>query len=511
MIDYHKSGIWTPRYYDVGDFEIYVESTPHTISVLQKGNYVTRPDSTMACIIEKVQATTDTENGKYLIVTGRSLQSILGRRIIWRQTNLAGTVEDCIRQLINENIINPSVPDRKVEGFTLAEKAGFTETVEMQVTGDNLLDVVKDLCQTYEYGFDVNFDDAMRFVFRLYKGIDRSYNQSVNPYVVFSPDFDNIRSSTYTSDKTDYKNVALVAGEGEGVERKMVSVGSAAGLTRYELFVDARDLSTNAGTEEEITQEEYNRQLAQRGDESLAAAVVQESFEGEVEPAVNYIYGQDYFLGDIVQVENEYGIQNTPRVTEVIECEDENGYTATPTFAVEGEKDAGGYGISISALATMKSEFLETKDKALLVPRGTVHVDNIETVTADELAKTNETEADDYIILNVNGDFVQITVDAFSESEGIKGEKGDKGDDGITPMIGTNGNWYLGAVDTGRPSRGAAGPQGPQGETGATGPQGPQGEKGDPGPQGLQGEKGDPGASNVRAMTNEEIDEICQI
>ena len=497
VIDYHKSGIWTPRYYDVSDFEIYVESTPRTINALQEGNYVTRPDSDMACIIEKIQATTDAENGKYLIVTGRSLQSILGRRIVWQQTNLAGTVEDCIRQLINENIINPSIPGRKIEDFVLAEKAGFTETMEMQVTGDNLLDVIKNLCQTYEYGFDVNFNDTMQFVFRLYKGTDRSYSQSENPYVVFAPDFDNIKSSTYTADKTSYKNVALVAGEGEGVERKTVSVGTTTGLARYEMFVDARDLSTNAGTEEEITLEEYNDLLAQRGDENLAAAVIQETFEGEVEPTVNYIYGQDYFLGDIVQVENEYGIRNAPRVTEVIECEDENGYTATPTFAVEGEKDASGYGINISALATTQSTFLETRAKALLVPKGTVHVDNIDTVTADELAKTNVADTDDTVIMNVNGDFVQITVDALGESSGLKGEKGEKGDDGVTPMIGANGNWYLGAVDTGRPSRGETGPQGPQGATGATGPQGPKGETGATGPQGPQGEKGDKGETGA--------------
>ena len=52
------------------------------------------------------------------------------------------------------------------------------------------------------------------------------------------------------------------------------------------------------------------------------------------------------------------------------------------------------------------------------------------------------------------------------------------GADGITPTIGDNGNWYLGATDTGKPSRGekgdtgANGPQGPKGDTGATGADG---------------------------------------
>lgn len=85
-----------------------------------------------------------------------------------------------------------------------------------------------------------------------------------------------------------------------------------------------------------------------------------------------------------------------------------------------------------------------------------------------------------------------------------------------TPYVGDNGNWYVwdtatGAFnDSGEPSRGATGPQGPQGdpgprgETGATGPQGeagatgPQGETGATGPQGPQG---DPGAAATVTST----------
>ena len=40
---------------------------------------------------------------------------------------------------------------------------------------------------------------------------------------------------------------------------------------------------------------------------------------------------------------------------------------------------------------------------------------------------------------------------------------------GITPSIGDNGNWYLGATDTGKPSRGEKGDTGAQGPSGAAG------------------------------------------
>ena len=74
---------------------------------------------------------------------------------------------------------------------------------------------------------------------------------------------------------------------------------------------------------------------------------------------------------------------------------------------------------------------------------------------------------------------------------GAAGASGKDGENGKTPYVGDNGNWYIGADDTGKPSRGAKGDKGEKGDTGA---QGIQGEKGDTGAQGIQGEKGDTGA-----------------
>ena len=47
----------------------------------------------------------------------------------------------------------------------------------------------------------------------------------------------------------------------------------------------------------------------------------------------SHTYGVDYFLGDIVQIENEYGIQASAQITEIIETENESGYSIIPTFS----------------------------------------------------------------------------------------------------------------------------------------------------------------------------------
>ena len=56
------------------------------------------------------------------------------------------------------------------------------------------------------------------------------------------------------------------------------------------------------------------------------------SFEGSVIPNITFVYKKDYFLGDIVRVENEFGISANARITEVLEAFDENGYKCEPKF-----------------------------------------------------------------------------------------------------------------------------------------------------------------------------------
>lgn len=329
IIDDYDSLIWAKRYYDFGDCELYVNARTEYLDTLKKGHFLMRSDDDMVCRIDTIELDTNQEEGDYLIIPGKDCRSILAQRIVWFQTNFSGTVENYIRRLITDNIVSPSVDYRKIDNFILGNSIGLTDTITEQVTFKPLDEKIIELCKTYQYGSSVTLDSNNRFVFNLYKGIDRSYSQTVNDYVVFSPEFDNIISSKYVTDSSNIKNAVLVAGEGEGVERTRYSMGTSSGLDRYELFVDAKDLSSKTEEGETI---DYAQALRSRGLEALAEYGAVESFEGEVEPNYSYKYGVDYNLGDIVQIINEYGISSSARITEVIETFDSNGYSVIPTF-----------------------------------------------------------------------------------------------------------------------------------------------------------------------------------
>ena len=332
IIDTASSVIWREHGTSPGDFEIYIPVSEKSINALRYDYYVCRQDTDRVMIIKNIRISTDEEIGNFMIVTGPSLESILHRRIIWTQTRWDGLVEMGIRQLIYENLYSPIDDARRISNFKFGTLQGFTEKMNVQFTGDNLGEVVTELCNTYGICYKITLQDGY-FVFDLFKGTDRSYNQSENPYVVFSPQFENLQNSEYDFNSDNYKNVVLVAGEGEGLDRKTQAVGTASGLDRYEMYTDARSMSTNNG---EISDAVYFEQLAEDGRLELQENTAVETFNGVVNYTTPYVYGIDYFLGDTVQVINEYGISGSPTIVETIECEDENGYTLIPTFQYTG-------------------------------------------------------------------------------------------------------------------------------------------------------------------------------
>lgn len=334
-LETYKSMIWTTRYYTSGDFELYAPATTELINAIKQDCYIVRDDDfTQAMIVQNIEITTDIEEGNFIIATGKSLKSILDRRIVWSQTTLSGTVEACIRKLVNENAINPNLIMRKISGLILGAELGITETMRKQITGDNLGDAISKICISYGLGYDVLLDlEEKRFIFVLFRGTNRAYGQTDVPCVIFSNEYENLLTTNYSIRGENYKNVALVAGEGEGIDRKTTVVGTASGMDRYETYVDSRDTSSNDS--EPISDEEYSAMLKAKGNEALATSTIEENIEGDLEANHTWQYNRDYFLGDTVEVINEYGHRLQPQITEVIESEDDTGKNLVVTFTTE--------------------------------------------------------------------------------------------------------------------------------------------------------------------------------
>lgn len=251
------------------------------------------------------------------------------------------TTKEIIVSLITDNFISPEDSKRAIPNFIIEDFdiAAANEVVDdTQYNGEEIYDIVQSLCKAKKLGFKITLNEDFEFVFTVYAGENRTYAQDVNPYVIFSPNFENIIDSRYTRSTEDYRNIILVAGEGSGSDQKFAEVGSAEGLLRREFFLTATGTSskTSGGT---MSADEYTKLLEKKGQESLDEHDILEEFDGKTEAIDGFTYGADFFLGDLVQVENEYEKQGVARISEIIFSQDQSGIEMYPTFKVEEPDD----------------------------------------------------------------------------------------------------------------------------------------------------------------------------
>lgn len=361
VVDSYTSAIWTVRYNSSGDFEIQTPVDLYLLDVLKEDYYLITSESDRAMIISDIEIKTDQEEGPIMTITGKSLEQILDRRIVLNKTSFEATynsqnnatlpnLQNGIKQLIQTNIITPLDDARRIPNFIFKEStdpAITSLTFEAQYYGEDLYEVISKLCQEKKIGFKILLTDNNEFEFELYAGVDRSYKQFLNPYVIFSPDYGNLRNSNYYRSKSAYKNVAVVAGEvedaiNEDTEiRTVITVGNESGLNRREIFANANDISHKLDDGTELSDLQYEAHLKKRGIDTLIDNLDVEAFDGDVDTTTMYKYGEDFFLGDIVQVVNEYGHEGRSCVSEFIISNDTEGINIYPTFVTlqEGEYD----------------------------------------------------------------------------------------------------------------------------------------------------------------------------
>ena len=349
VCDSFSSLLWDIEYYQCGSFEVYIAANPENLSIFQTGRIIGRDDDSQHFgIIESVQIDTDAENGDYLTVRGRFLMCLLERRIIHPTYNVtaAKAYSEIVRNAVTLNAIQQN--NRRIPGLSLGTVSGtcWEQTATLQVSYENLMEWVYTFCEkiggTANIRLVKNSGETYKMVFDLSEGTDRSITQDDEPHIIFSDAYSNLLSFSYASDSAITRNFAYIYGHGEGSGRKHTTycVGDEpAYLSRYELYVDAKDISEEEQVEGEtvpIPEEKYIELLKTRGSEKLVDPKT--AAESEIAAdSTQYIYNRDYFVGDYVTVEHKrFGmIQPKVQLIGMIEAFDQNGRSLTPTFRKE--------------------------------------------------------------------------------------------------------------------------------------------------------------------------------
>ena len=317
QVSIYKGLVFPKSYVGSAKFELYVPITEENKELIKEGRWIYL-DEELAGEILKVNSLINDSGEKVLKVSGETLEWLLTTRIIWDTYSANKRPDEIIMDIVDKNCVNPSDSNRVIPNLEIGQidKSYALPKISHQITGDEVYEDCKLLCETYGIGFGVKLNlKKKKVTLNILYGLDRSINQNDRDYVVISSDMRDIVSSEYINDIKDWKTTALVAGEGEGNQRKRIVSGdnSLSGFDRREMYVDARDIQS------EQIEGDLETVLNDRGLEKLSSKSIVKSFQFNLTPdKSSYVLGKDYFVGDIITViDEEIGVKADVMVSEV--------------------------------------------------------------------------------------------------------------------------------------------------------------------------------------------------
>lgn len=332
IIDDYNVVIWTERFNAEGEFELELPIKYTGSPKLREGYYLTIAGTNRFMIVGDINPIVDADLGDKLVIKGPSGENMLKWRVTDKNLLIDGVLRDRLIALVNAHFVTPTNIKRTVPNFVsnlVAVPPGEDNPTYINTFDPSTIyDIVYTACKSNNMGFRVVLTDDLKFSFELYSGIDRSYQQSTNPYVVFSEDFDNVFSSNYYIATQDFVSVALVL-----VEDDVVSLQSNMiyfdpepdGIFRRETVVKASDIRRQVSGEPDLTDAQMYDMIVMKGLSTIVENQPRGVFDAEVDTNGQFKYRSKFDMGDLVQC-IFVGMNTTARVNEHVLTIDLNGY-----------------------------------------------------------------------------------------------------------------------------------------------------------------------------------------
>jgi hypothetical protein len=380
-VDEFISAIWTERFSKHGDTQIVLPATAKNIDMLREGTYLALRGSK-----EVMELETQNIEDQKLTVVGKTLDhSILMQRYIWALNATYNATNDplearvseytdktrkpgaFISHLVDRFVINPTVSASPAALDFAKEKILELALGEIDATGDvqrltaalgPVYPAIEGLAEQFKVGFslylhsaDAQAGYALRF--KTYKGQDRSSTQNVNELVRLTPELDGISDIKEIRSNAKFKNVVYVFYQGtitkhlldptqpepEGLERRVLvhdAVGTPVGrqIERTNQWWYGGYGGYGSQPQTYVGPTEIAAFREQNAKDAFANHNYIRSIDGKTSPISEYKFGEDYGLGDIIELEGLTGAVSKAQITEYIRSQDKNGETEYPTISV---------------------------------------------------------------------------------------------------------------------------------------------------------------------------------
>lgn len=386
VIDGFNSVIWTERYYGDGDFELVVPYSREMVEATIPGTLIRLEGSPEIMIIE----TRTFENG-LIKIQGIGLLLWFNNRVVRRTGSHVerywNLTKSCVGEVLwyvirqycwdsypgNYEAYIPGIEQAMIPGLTLKEFDRYGGgPISIAVPYGPLYDAIRGIAVTYEMGMQLllewttahpeiytNFEGNMYpkpnpptadyfLAFRCWKGQDRTSNQSVYPVVRFSPETDSLSNIKEVQSASQMKTLVVVyAPSNPGDLTEYIASGStliqdtlSPGYSSLGLAHSGFDCRVLEVLADDITTDQVGKSQAkllallnERAKLAIASNTFVQAVDGQIVKDIQFKYGVDYNLGDLVEVEGTSRAVSRARVTEYIRSQDSAGVKEYPTLS----------------------------------------------------------------------------------------------------------------------------------------------------------------------------------
>ena len=304
---------WTREYYTVGQFSVQIAAAAYKPEMA----YLYTPDRPETGIIQTVELT-ETVKGRFVQLSGFFLEAILNDKVVYPTYYAAGTIPAAVVDMLLQ--YKDYIPLLTVA----AAPAVQADAATWQETGGQLASVAYTKLQTVQCSLRCRYDyQANTITAEVWQGLDRTQEQTANPFVTFSDGFGNLTQVDASLDRSNYKNYAVVVGQDQAENRKVAYADLSGGGYKRVVYVDAR---SELWDQEKQTETEYLAGLEQKGLDTLLGYTVIRNVD--IQAAGGFIYLKDWDLGDRVDViVEDIGLAMQARIVTVREVFKKNDHT----------------------------------------------------------------------------------------------------------------------------------------------------------------------------------------
>ena len=300
------------KYHGFGEFELYCTATRKNLTALKKGYYVKIPNRRFGWVITSIQYEFKAESGVRMIsAKGYELKWLLKKRIIQKPVQLSTNLFQAVHGLVDANIGEGASEERRIPFFKSVQNSETITIPDTQAPRGNLGEYVDTLLKAHSCGSTAFFVEGgantLGIAFGAYKGQNKANS------VRFSQSFDNLLSSTYFSNDENVGSFALVVSKIDDVDYPMEVDKGSKGSKRSEILVES-NISTEYTPatggdpiKTEPTSALYKGWQEEEGKNKLAERTTIEEVSGEIDLQNSlFKFDEDFFLGDVVRVQDEY-------------------------------------------------------------------------------------------------------------------------------------------------------------------------------------------------------------